>query len=108
MTFPKSHSPGWQNPGLAEPEPFLQPVSRNQIPEVSLGIRELLFPRQNSINGSTLNGLTVAIGPLGSKSTLATLKIWHEGRGPEFWNKLKKEEAMEGLQFLGRNSCLVT
>lgn len=77
VTFPKSHSFGWQNSGLAEPEPFLQTVSRSQAPEVSLGVRELVFPRQSAINSSTLNGLSVAIVPLGSKSTLATLKIWH-------------------------------
>lgn len=93
------HSCGWQNSGLAEPEPFLQPVSRSQVPRVPLGVRELLFPRQNSRNSSTLNGLTVAIGPLRPESTLATRRVRHEGRDSEFWNRLKEEKAMKGQQF---------
>ena len=99
VTFPKSHSCRWQNSGLAEPEPFLQPVFRSRVPRVPLRVRELLFPRQNSINSSTLNGLTVAIGPLRSKSTLATRRVWHEGRDSKFWNRLKEEKAMMGQQF---------
>ena len=99
VTFPKSHSCGWQNSGLAEPEPFLQPVSRSQVPRVPLGVGELLFPRQNSINSSILNELTVAIGPLRPESTLATQRVWHEGRDSEFWDRLKEEKAMKGQQF---------
>lgn len=107
VTFLKSHSCRWQNSGVAEPEPFLQPVSRSQVPRVPLGVRKLLFPRQNSVNRSTLNGLTVATGPLGSKSTLAIRRVWHEGRESEFWNRLKEEEATKGQQFFWKRKPFV-